>query len=168
MRLVCYFDTPWHFNSTPSKVNSFSKEIIDSSSQLRLLIELGKEGKYPIYTSTLTSSTVKSLELLLRKRARWDQFILLRPRLIPPQDHEFHLYEFTGGILAHCVPGETVDTISFRPLKGPEEESEDLFDLCKSPRNIKSGYNVPLAFKCAELSFDWTQDLLVVVEDLNP
>lgn len=149
-------------------VASFCKEIIDSSSQLRLIIELGRDGKYPIYTQTLTSSTIRSLELHLRTRARWDHFVLLKPRLTPPQDHEFHLYEFTGGVLAHCMPGDTKDSISFQSLRGSEEVHEKIFDLSPDIKQVPNPHVVPLPFKCAELSFDWVQDLLVVVEDRNP
>ena len=150
------------------KVNSSYRGIIDSSSQLRLLVELGRDGRYPIYTSTLTSSTAKALQCHLRKRARWNQFILLKPRLIPPQDHEFNLYEFTGGILAHCMAGTTEDSISFQPVANAHSDTERVFDLCKSSLELNRDHTVPLSFKCAEFSFDLTQDLLILVEDRNP
>jgi hypothetical protein len=106
---------------------------------------------------------MEALDLHLRKQDRWSQFIQPIPRLMPLQDHEFHIYEFAGGLLAACIAGSTTDTISIQSIETREgvHEYEDPLGVC-------AGRKVPLPFKCAELSFDPTQDLLVIVEDLIP
>jgi hypothetical protein len=80
---------------------------------------------------------------------------------MPLQDHEFHIYEFAGGLLAACIAGPTTDTISIQSIEGETREYE-------GRPGVRGGREVPLPFKCAEFSFDPMQDLLVVVEDLVP
>ena len=84
---------------------------------------------------------------------------------MPLQDHEFHIYEFAGGLLAACIAGPTIDTISVQSIEGETRETVDEY---KGPLGVRAGHKVPLPFKCAEFSFDPTQDLLVLVEDLIP
>lgn len=106
-----------------------------------------------------------ALELHLRKRDRWSQFLQPIPRLIPLEDHEFHIYEFAGGLLAACIAGSTTDSISIQSIEG---ETRGTVDEYGGPPGVRTGCKVPLPFKCAEFSFDPTQDLLIVVEDLIP
>jgi len=154
---------------TPPQVNRFCRDLVDSSSQLRFLIELGRDGLYPIYIAlSNNNAAANTLELHLRKRDRWNAFNLSNSRLTPPQDHEFHIYEFTGGMLAHCVPGPVTDSISIQSLAVFENETEEPASLYQYQPRTNGGYHLPLPFKCAEFSFDPTQDLLVAVEHLSP
>jgi hypothetical protein len=85
-----------------------------------------------------------------------EEFILKSPNRSPPRDSEFHIYEFCGGSLAHCSPGESQDTICFQRLDKPAS-----FDGSQMVQTL-------LCFKCAEFSFDPVQDLLVAIEDCGP
>jgi hypothetical protein len=84
---------------------------------------------------------------------------------MPLEDHKFHIYEFAGGLLAACIAGSPTDSISIQSIEG---ETRGTVDEYEGSLGVRAGCTVPLPFKCAELSFDPTQDLLVVVEDLIP
>ncbi|PVF96670.1 hypothetical protein CPB86DRAFT_761714 [Serendipita vermifera] len=133
-------------------LSHFHKELVDNSASLQYLIELGRDDRAPIHVQPLRP-IAELLHELLENRRRWSRLSLpLFPQRCPPSDPEFNIYEFCGGYLAYCARGEVQDSICFRYLWN---------DV-----NSKDAVNwTPLSVKCAEFSFDRSQDLLVVIED---
>ncbi|KAG8800793.1 hypothetical protein FRC16_002073 [Serendipita sp. 398] len=134
-------------------LNKSHKHLIDAASKLQFLIELGRDGTAPTFVDSRTPIGIL-MDHHISSRKQWTALPLDSPILHPPSGSEFEIYEFGGGVITFCVPGEHHDTIRFQDYRNPVSELQSK--------------RIVLAFKCFELSCDPLQDLVVVIQNHMP